>query len=450
MLSLCLFLLSSYGMLFFDQANRTCMITTDIVTNTLFDKEILPDTAYFRPAVLWLFDDSLQLFNVRTGTYQTVIVSNQTSNSLLPAPQDCDNDVGSLYFEKYAEFCHNNDNIRVYSFGEVTSDFILSKFREYLSTNYGSLTLDPAAVKYNNSSNNYASVLFFLSFHEANVFACHVNQFLISPETVMNYVLEEAAKSGCNVFIDTGISNSFSTFNRVFSTCKAFGLVDNGWLSPMFIVLNTPAMHYYGVNSQRFIGQFNIIVFHGHLQIYTRTVAGYIPISTLYGTVLSKIAKTDYYRTIVDEPLAPAKGVTMAYRKAQVNSIYDVSKANIPYVKDGYLFLHMPRTTETRDEFKILKNENNARLTVDIAIDLIDRFKPLVGLRNTDEDKIKQTINNMLKMSENKFLQIDRSGFFKKLNLESFEIQENRLKININLQLYTVIMSINLVLAASS
>ena len=426
------------------------MITTDIVSDILFDREVIPDRAYFRPAVLWLFDDTLQLLDAKTDTYQTVTISDQTSNSFLPAPQSCDNNVDSLYFKNYVEFCHNNDNIRVYSIGEVTSDFILSKLREYLSNNYGHLMLDPSSVKYNNSSNNYASVLFFLSFHEAYVFACHVNQFLISPETVMNYVLEEAAKAGCNVFIDTGITNSLPIFRRVFDTCKSFGQIDTGWVSPMFIVLNTPVAHYYGVNSQTFIGQFNIIVFHGHLHIYTKEVAGYVPMSTLYGTVLSKIAKTDYYRTIVDEPLAPAKGVTLVYRKAQVNSIYDVSKANAPYVKDGYLFLHMPRTTEIRDEFKILKNENNARMTVDIAIDLIDRFKSLIGLKNTDEDKIKQNINKMLKISEDKFLKIDRSGFFKKLNLNDFEIQGNKLKINVSLQLYTVIMSINLVLVASS
>jgi len=432
------------------------MITSDIVVIPRVDREILSEKFDYLPAVLWLFNDTITIYNSRTDQYQDVVISDGTSNSLLPAPNQCDNNVTSMYFTKFADLCHNGSNIRVYSLGVVNAKNIIDTINNYLSNIYPNdyTFMQPDSMKYNNNNfDTYLSTLFLLSSHVADVYACHVSHFEQAPDKVIDYVLGQATITGCNVFIDTGISNNRNVFNQVYNACLSFGYDSSGWRTPIFTVLNLPLIpssmvHPYAITHQGLEGRYNIMVFHGHAQLRGRVVTGYIPTSVFYGTILSEKAKVDYYSSIVDRVVHIAKGTNVNIRKNQYLHFYDRNKINTPYLEDGFLYLSFPRTTEIRDDFKILKHENNARLAIDLAINMIYGFKGIIGLSNTDEDVVKQKIVNILNIINNKFSRLTPSGQFQGMSLKKFSLEKNKLYVDVAVTISSVIMYINLVVSS--
>jgi len=431
------------------------MITSDIVVVPRDNREILPEKFDYLPAVLWLFNDTITIYNSRTDEYQDIVISDSTSNSLLPAPNQCDNHVISRYFTTFTDLCHNGSNIRIYSLGVVNAKNIIDTITNYLSDIYPDdyTFMQPASMKYNNNFDTYVSTLFLLTSHAADVYACHVSHFEQAPDKVIDYVLDQATRTKCNVFIDTGISNNRNVFTQVYNACLNFGHDSSGWRTPIFIVLNLPLIpssmvHPYSIPNQGVGGRYNVMVFHGHAQLRGRVVTGYIPASVFYGTILSEKARVDYYSSIVDRINFVAKGTNVNIRKNQYLHFYDINKINTPYIEDGFLYLSFPRTTETRDDFKILKHENNARLAIDLAINMIYGFKGIIGLSNTDEDVVKQKIVNILGIINHKFSRMTPSGQFQGLGLKKFSLEKNKLYVDIALSISSVIMYINLVVSS--
>jgi len=408
----------------------------------------------YRPFSILLFEDTIRF---REGNkVEDVMISDATSNSLFPRNinniNDCDYNINSSYIQQVVNLCVSGRAIRIFNLGEIDGVVL-----DTLLINYTKQLLDipfsGAYMEYNaiGTINNTWAGIYVLVNHPTQVYACHYSDFLYAPLDVLNYCFEDASQKGYNVFIDSGISINDNVYNTLVDAAYNFGHVGNGMHSPMFFVINTPftpkIQTGYATNQRRY----NIIIFSGHTIIkLDEVIHGYLPVSVLYGVLLSSMSKTSgYYNNASNKIIYfnPLTAINLHKKDIQtVNTIADTYKINLPYIDNSLWYLGNLRTTE--DNINILKYENNARIIVDTSISLIANLKSLIGRTLNDNDELERIIKGIFTFVENN-MKAKTNFLLSGIKLVGYSLEGNTIKVEIEISLAASIEKIYLSLAAT-
>jgi hypothetical protein len=404
----------------------------------------------YRPFSILLFEDTIRF---REGDkVEHVTISDDTNDSLFPRNiNDCDYNITNSYIQDAFTLCVSGRSVRIFNLGEI--DGILL---DTLLINYTKHVLDipfsGAYIEYNTTntiSNTWAGIYVLVN-HPTQIYACHYSDFLHAPADVLNYCFEDASQKGYNIFIDSGLAINDDIYNTLVDTAYNFGHIDNGIYSPMFFVLNTPfttrIQTRYSPNRKRY----NIIIFSGHtIMKLDEVIHGYLPVSVLYGTLLSNMSKTSgYYNNASNKIiyLNPLTAINLHKKDIQtVNTIADLHKINVPYIDGSLWYLGNLRTAE--DSIDVLKYENNARIIVDTNIALISNMKSLIGLNIKDDDELEKAIKGIFTFVENN-MKTKTNFLLSGIRLIRYNLEGNTIKVDVEISLSTSIEKIYLSLVA--
>ncbi len=410
----------------------------------------------YRPFSILLFEDAITF---KEGNQRTnVTISDVTSNSLFPRDvSDCDYNITNNYIREVETLCISGRSIRIFNLGEIDGvvlDTLLIEYTKQLS----GVPFSGTYIEYSAAStiNNTWAGIYVLVNHPTQVYACHYLDFLYAPLDVLNYCFEDASRKGYNIFVDSGLAINDAIYNTLLDAAYNFGHVGNGMHSPMFFVINTPfatnitkIKTSYAPNlSQR---RYNIIIFSGHtIMKLDEVIHGYLPVSVLYGALLSSMSKTSgYYNNASNKIIYfnPLTAINLHKKDIQtVNSIADTHKINLPYVDNNLWYLGNLRTTE--DNIDILKHENNARIIVDTSISLIANLKSLIGRTFNDNDELEKVIKGIFTLVENN-MRAKTNFLLGGIKLVKYSLEGNTIKVDIEISLAAAIEKIYLSLVAT-
>jgi hypothetical protein len=298
--------------------------------------------------------------------------------------------------------------------------------------------------------NNTWAGIYVLVNHPTQIYACHYLDFLHAPIDVLNYCFYDASQKGYNIFVDSGLAINDNIYDTLVDAAYNFGHIDNGIHSPMFFVLNTPFTNKiqtrYSPNRKRY----NIIIFSGHtIMKLDEVIHGYLPVSVLYGSLLSSMSKNaGYYGNASNKIIYfnPLTAIRLHKKDIQtVNSIADLHKINLPYIDGGLWYLGNLRTTE--DSIDVLKYENNARIIVDTNIALISNMKSLIGLNIRDDDELDRIIKGIFTFVENN-MKTKTNFLLSGIRLIRYNLEGDTIKVDLEISLSTSIEKIYLSLVA--
>jgi len=407
----------------------------------------------YRPFSILLFEDTIRF---REGQNVTnVTISDVTSNSLFPRDtSNCDYNITSNYIQEVETLCISGHGIRIFNLGEidgvVLDTLLIDYTKQLLSTPFSG-----TYIEYNATStiNNTWAGIYVLVNHPTQVYACHYSDFLYAPLDVLNYCFEDASQKGYNVFIDSGLAINDAVYNALLDAAYNFGHIGNGMHSPMFFAINTPfttkvKTSYAPNQGQR---RYNIIVFSGHtIMKLDEVIHGYLPVSVLYGALLSSMSKTSgYYNNASNKIIYfnPLTAINLYKKDIQtVNTIADTYRMNVPYIDDSLWYLGNLRTTE--DSIDILKHENNARIIVDTSIALIANLKSLIGRAFNDNDELEKVIKGIFTLVENN-MRAKTNFSLGGIKLVKYSLEGNTIKVDIEISLAAAIEKIYLSLVAT-
>jgi len=427
-------------------------ISKDIdVIQLPLDKPLGVATNY-KPFSILLFEDTIRF---REGNKtENVTISNDTNDSLFPRNiSDCDYNVTNNYIQDVFTLCINGRSVRIFNLGEIDGvalDTLLINYTKHLLN----IPFSGAYIEYNATGtiNNTWAGVYVLVNHPAQIYACHYSDFLHAPVDVLNYCFEDASQKGYNVFIDSGLAINDNIYNTLVDAAYNFGHIDNGIYSPMFFVINTPfttkIQTRYSPNKKRY----NIIIFSGHtIMKLDEVIHGYLPVSVLYGALLSSMSKTSgYYNNASNKIIYfnPLTAINLYKKDIQtVNTIADLHKINVPYIDGSLWYLGNLRTTE--DSIDVLKHENNARIIVDTNITLISNMKSLIGLNIRDDDELDRTIKGIFTFVENN-MKAKTNFLLSGIKLIRYNLEGNTIKVDVEISLATSIEKIYLSLIAKT
>jgi hypothetical protein len=405
----------------------------------------------YKPFSILLFEDAIRF---REGNrVEHVTISDSNSNSLFPRNvNDCDYNINSNYVQEAGTLCVSGRSIRIFNLGEIDGivlDTLLIDYTKHLLDT----PFSGAYIEYNaiGAINNTWAGIYVLVNHPTQVYACHYSDFLYAPLDVLNYCFEDASQKGYNVFVDSGLAIDDTVYNTLVDAAYNFGHVGNGMYSPMFFVLNTPFTTKIQTRYSPSQRRYNIIIFSGHtIMKLDEVIHGYLPVSVLYGALLSSMSKTSGYYSNASNKIIyfnPLTAINLHKKDIQnVNTIADLYKINLPYIDNGLWCLGNLRTAE--NNINILKHENNARIIVDTSISLIANLKSLIGRTINDNDELERIIKGIFTFVENN-MKAKTNFLLSGIKLIGYSLESNTIKVDIEISLASSIEKIYLSLVAT-
>jgi hypothetical protein len=405
----------------------------------------------YRPFSILLFEDTIRF---RDGNkVEDVTISDNNSNSLFPRDtNDCDYNITSGYIQDVFTLCISGRSVRIFNLGEidgvVLDTLLIDYTKQLLNTPFSG-----AYIEYNAAGtiNNTWAGIYVLVNHPTQVYACHYSDFLYAPLDVLNYCFEDASHRGYNVFVDSGLAINDTIYNTLVGAAYNFGHVGNGMYLPMFFVINTPFTTKIQTSYAPSQRRYNIIIFSGHtIMKLDEVIHGYLPVSVLYGVLLSSMSKTSgYYNNASNKMIYfnPLTAINLLKKDIEtVNRIADTHKINLPYIDNSLWYLGNLRTTE--DSINILRHENNARIIVDTSIALIANLKSLIGRTIKDNDELEKTIKGIFAFVENN-MKAKTNFLLSAIKLIEYSLEGNTIKVEIEIALAASIEKIYLSLVAT-
>jgi len=405
----------------------------------------------YKPFSILLFEDTIRF---RDGNkVEDLTISDATSNSLFPRDiNDCDYNITSSYIQEVMNLCISGRAIRIFNLGEIDGvllDTLLIDYtKQLLDTPFSGAYMEYNAT---NTINNTWASIYVLVNHPTQVYACHYSDFLYAPLDVLNYCFEDASQKGYNIFVDSGLAINDTVYNTLVDAAYNFGHVGNGMHSPMFFVINTPFTTKIQTSYAPSQRRYNIIIFSGHTIVkLDEVIHGYLPVSVLYGTLLSSMSKTaGYYNNASNKMIYfnPLTAINLHKKGMQTaNTIADTYKINLPYIDNSLWYLCNLRTSE--NSIDILKHENNARIIVDTSISLIANLKSLIGRTLNDNDELERIIKGIFTFVENN-MKAKTNFLLSGIKLVGYSLEGNTIKVEIEISLAASIEKIYLSLVAT-
>ena len=405
----------------------------------------------YKPFSILLFEDTIRF---REGSNViNVTISNNNSDSLFPRNAgDCDYNVVSSYIQEVITLCIGGRSIRIFNLGEIDGIVLDTLLIDY-TKQILDIPFSGSYMEYNAAGiiNNTWAGIYVLVNHPTQVYACHYSDFLYATLDILNHCFEDACQKGYNVFVDSGLAINDTVYNTLVDTAYNFGHVGNGVHSPMFFVINTPFTNKIQTRYAPSHRRYNLIVFSGHtIMKLDEVIHGYLPVSVLYGTLLSSMSKTaGYYNNASNKMIYfnPLTTINLHKKDIQtVNTIADTYKINLPYIDNSLWYLGNLRTTE--DSINILKHENNARIIVDISTALIANLKSLIGRNIKDNDELEKTIKGIFAFVENN-MKAKTNFLLSAIKLIGYVLEGSTIKVDVEISLASSIEKIYLNLAAT-
>ena len=405
----------------------------------------------YKPFSILLFEDTIRF---REGSNViNVTISNNNSDSLFPRNAgDCDYNVVSSYIQEVITLCIGGRSIRIFNLGEIDGIVLDTLLIDY-TKQILDIPFSGSYMEYNAAGiiNNTWAGIYVLVNHPTQVYACHYSDFLYATLDILNHCFEDACQKGYNVFVDSGLAINDTVYNTLVDAAYNFGHVGNGVHSPMFFVINTPFTNKIQTRYAPSHRRYNLIVFSGHtIMKLDEVIHGYLPVSVLYGVLLSSMSKTSgYYNSASNKMIYfnPLTTINLHKKDLQtVNTIADTHKINLPYIDNGLWYLGNLRTTE--DSINILKHENNARIIVDTSTALIANLKSLIGRTIKDNDELEKTIKGIFAFVENN-MKAKTNFLLSAIKLIGYVLEGNTIKVDVEISLASSIEKIYLNLVAT-
>lgn len=348
---------------------------------------------------------------------------------------------------KFAEGQYYCESFQVYKMIEYLTNWYLSQTGQFIPINgfvYSGI-------------NNFSNFFIISLSHAFNVIFIHEDYFDINKlESYMNF----AYSLGNNFYFDTGLSINKSYFEAQVAAVNA--LYNPEQRLYLFGAVNTPintkTTASYTINHDYFnvfisANYFSDYDYKNYINNYENNL-GYpnggnikmpilqavIPTSFFYTMLVYNSYKNKKaYKNIVNKTLTIIKdGIDVIYRYDDIIDLRTKS-INGVYIKNNIAIFITNDTTKTNN---ILRNENIARLALDVARDLISLLQVLLG-ENRDTEYINSIVSSIKNYIYDKYITMSD------INMNDFDIRfektdNGKIKIDLVIRAPNYIEEINI------